>query len=117
MPDGRRVGFTFTPTLEQVGGATIYRPAWTADAGVNYQIRTAASVLERVDGSFYELGTGVPYNPASGRFQGFDYTLVAADGTQYGYDVYDGLREIIGAAGQTIHISEQQRRGGIGRAR
>ena len=50
LPDGARAGFTFTPIAIQAGGTTLYRPAWTADAGVTYQLASADSVLTLAGG-------------------------------------------------------------------
>jgi hypothetical protein len=36
LPDGRRVGFTFTPQGHQIPGLQFFTPAFTPDAGVDY---------------------------------------------------------------------------------
>lgn len=105
LPDGRRAGFSFTPQLQNVGGQTWYTPAWTADVGVDYQLASADATLVRIEGRYFERHTGLPYHPASGRFTGHDWTLTAADGTRYGYDTTDGLREIVTAAGRRLVCS------------
>src|SRR5207302_3915410 len=63
---------------------------------------SAGALLEELNGAFYQLGTGLPYNPASGHFTGFDYTLTAPDGTQYHYATAGGLREMTGPGGQRL---------------
>ena len=102
LPDGRRVGFTFTPTKSALGAATIYHPAWTADPGIDYQLATAEAALELVEGAFFELETGVPYNIETGRFDGFDLSLTAGDGTLYQYEIAQGLREIVAPTGARL---------------
>ncbi|MHC1770059.1 MAG: putative Ig domain-containing protein [Verrucomicrobiia bacterium] len=102
LPDNRRVGFSFTPQAMVIQGITVYRPAWTADQGVSHQLASADALLEMVNGGLYELGTGLPYNPASGLFSGFDFTLTTPNGLRYDYDLEDGLRQIRGPAGQRL---------------
>ena len=66
------------------------------------ELTEGAAVLREVDGGFFQVGTGLPYNPASGRFGDFDYAVTAASGTRYVYTRAAGLREIWGTNGQRI---------------
>ena len=102
LPDGRRVGFTFQPVLEVHGGLQFYRPAWVADAGNDYMLETAGAALELVDAAFYQLGTGLPYHPESGRFRGYAYALVSPTGVQYRYSADQQLREIRTSGGTLV---------------
>src|SRR5262249_45085101 len=65
-------------------------------------LASAAAPLQLVNGEFFGLGTGLPYNPASGQFAGADFTLTAANGTRYLHDVTDGLQAIVAANGTRI---------------
>ena len=38
LPDGQRIGFTFTPEKHQQTGVTYYTPAYQADPGVSYRL-------------------------------------------------------------------------------
>ena len=88
--DGRRVGFTFTPTASLQNGITVYRPAWASDAGVDWTLKTYDQVLQKVgsDNAFYRVGTGLPYNltldPGSS-LPVSTLMLVAPSGQTYGY--------------------------------
>ena len=94
-PTGERVGFTFAPQRKEISGLTYYSPQWVADAGVEYKLDSAIANLTLAGNRFYELNTGFAYNPASGDFSGADFTLTAADGTQYLIDSKKGITEQI----------------------
>ncbi|MEO6739180.1 MAG: putative Ig domain-containing protein [Chthoniobacteraceae bacterium] len=103
LPTGNRVAFVFTPTAVSVGGLTYYRPSWTAaDATTTYTLSSAGALIEERGGAFYQIGTGLPYNPASARFGSEDYALTAPDGTRYGYTVAEGLRTVTGSNGTRL---------------
>ena len=103
LPSGERTSFSFTPQAVTVGGLTYYQPAWTATAaGTTFTLSSGTALLEDRAGAFFQVGTGLPYNPASGRFGAFDYALTAADGTRYSYTVAAGLKELTGANGVTL---------------
>ena len=102
LPDGTRAGFTFSPIIIESGAHNYFRPAWTPDPGVNFTLSSGPATLEQVGNAFFQVGTGLPYNPTSGRFGSFDYEAMATDGTQYYYTVTNGLREIDGTAGQRL---------------
>ncbi|MEM2991470.1 MAG: dockerin type I domain-containing protein, partial [Halobacteria archaeon] len=107
LPDGHRCGFTFTPKPISFGGKTFYLPSWTPDLDSNgYELSSSKTYLELVEGKFYQIGTGLPYNPASGRFLGFDWLIQAPDGTRYGYDTEEGLREIVDQEGRVLIWSD-----------
>ena len=59
-------------------------------------------MLEVAGGAFYQMGTGLPYNPASSLFPGFNYTLTAPDGTAYDYSATAGLQQMVGPKGQRL---------------
>ncbi|MBM3506116.1 MAG: hypothetical protein FJX65_20000, partial [Alphaproteobacteria bacterium] len=93
LPDGRRVAFSFTPEKHEHPEITYYTPAYTADAGVDYRLDSARATLGRNPNGFYDLAAARPYNPASGRFDGPEYTLTAPDGTVYHLSAEDGVVE------------------------
>src|SRR5262249_39967083 len=106
LPDGRRVGFTFTPERHEQTGVVYYTPAWQADPGVDYQLNSAGAVLSKAGDRFYDIQTGQPYNPASGRFNGSDYTLTAPDGTVYHLSTTKGVVEQILPSGEQLFFSD-----------
>ncbi|MGB6300739.1 MAG: putative Ig domain-containing protein, partial [Rivularia sp. (in: cyanobacteria)] len=94
-PTGERVGFTFAPQKQEISGLTYYSPEWVADAGVEFTLNSVDANLTLAGNRFYELNTGFAYNPASGDFSGAEFTLTAADGTQYLIDSKKGITEQI----------------------
>ena len=83
LPDGRRVGFTFTPEKHELLGVTYYTPAFQADPGVDWRLDSAQTKLTRGPDGFYDLQTARPYHPANSWFVGPEYTLTGPDGTVY----------------------------------
>ncbi|MCC6235899.1 MAG: cadherin-like domain-containing protein, partial [Verrucomicrobiales bacterium] len=112
LPDGRRVGFTFTPVETQAGNLTVARPAWTPDAGVTFRLASVDAVLEEVGGAYHQFGTGLPYNPESGLFEGYAFSLTAPDGVRYDYDASGNLRLQTSATGTRILWSDSGAVGG-----
>ncbi len=106
LPDGQRVGYTFDPMSVEIGSQVFYRPAWTADPGVEYTLTTADAILDLVQDRFYQKGTGLAYNPAAGWFDGFAYTLTGPAGYQYSYDHAQNLKQVIGPDGQVVKVSD-----------
>jgi RHS repeat-associated protein len=89
-PDGRRVGYTFNPTV--VGGSffgTLYKPTFTPDPGV-------FDTLEVDDAQLTVGGDGSVGLPLFG-FLGFnpsEYRLKTKEGIVYRYDQSKGLLDI-----------------------
>ena len=105
LPDGERVGFTFAPTMQRIGNLTYYTPSFVADDGVAWQLESASAYLTRAGGKYYDLKTGLAYNPASGDFTGSPYVLVAPDGTRYDLDGAGNVTEIDSAGGTRLVVS------------
>src|SRR5262249_47619988 len=105
LPNGQRIGFTFTPEKHLQSGATYYTPEFQADPGVAYQLESAGAVLSRGPNGFYDVETARPYNPASGGFSGPDYTLTGPDGTIYHLSTANGVEDEIHPGGGTLHFS------------
>ncbi|MBK8001381.1 MAG: hypothetical protein IPK15_22420, partial [Verrucomicrobia bacterium] len=89
-PDGRRLGFTFAPTMVNASlfGA-LFEPKFEPDAGIYEK-------LEVPGGTFSFAGAGIigdlsealgPYNPST-------YYLTTRDGTRYEYDQSFGLQTV-----------------------
>jgi YD repeat-containing protein len=106
LPDGTRGAFTFTPTSTKVGPLTILHPAWTADAGVSFHLSTVDALLENDGGSLYQIGTGLPYNPASGRFAAPAWSVTGSDGTRYDYSASGKLLDIVSHTGAKLIASD-----------
>src|SRR5207245_1907019 len=106
LPDGRRVGFTFTPEEHQLPGLTFFTPAFVADPGVGWTLHSADAKLTLAGNRFYDLGTGRPYNPASGEFAGPQYTLTAPHGTRYHARVGQGVEAILAPGGARLSVSD-----------
>ena len=105
LPDGSRVGFTFTPVEHQEAGITYYTPAWMPDPGVTYTLQSVGDLLTLAGQRLYDLKTGVPYNPASGDFAGPQYALTAPDGTVYYLSTDGGVQEEITPSGDVLIYS------------
>ena len=109
LPDGTRASFTFTPTSTTVGPLTIYQPSWTANGSVGYQLSTVNVQLEDDGGNLNQFGTGLPYNPASGRFGNVAWTLTATNGGvpsgSYDYSPAGTLLDIVSPSGVTLVAS------------
>ncbi len=105
LPNGQRVGFTFTPVRHDQLGVTWYTPAFTADSGVNWQLSSASSILTRGGNGFYDAQSAIPYNPASGLFAGAQYTLTAPDGTVYQIDAARGVQKETLPGGEQLYYS------------
>ncbi|NJR16287.1 MAG: tandem-95 repeat protein [Calothrix sp. CSU_2_0] len=105
-PNGERVGFTFAPTKVTIPGATYYTPAWVADGGVGYTLESVDSKLIQSGSSFYDMRTGFAYNPGSGRFDGYEYKLIANDGNVYYLSSKKGVVEQVAANGTRLVYSD-----------
>ena len=103
-PDGSRVGFTFEPVAEKITGLTYYRPAWVADAGVNYTLESTDVLLSKAGDRFYDLESAKPYNLEAE--QDTAYTLTSTDGTVYQLDATGNLQEQITGDGTRLIYSD-----------
>jgi YD repeat-containing protein len=83
LPDGRRVGFMFTPEMHEISGLQFFTPAYTPDAGVDWTLDSVAANLIRGGSNFFDLETGRPYNPLSSEFGDHSFTLTAPGGMMY----------------------------------
>ncbi len=63
LPDGTRAGFTFAPIIIESGDHNYYRPAWTADPGVNFTLSSGPAVLQQVGDAFYQVRHGPAVQP------------------------------------------------------
>ena len=106
LPNGQRVGFTFTPAKEQINGLTYYTPAYTADPGVTYTLTSAGGPLIQAGNRYYDLKTGLAYNPAGDLYPGPEYTLTAPDGTVYDLSTARGVQEMIRPDGTRLYFGD-----------
>ena len=106
LPDGRRVGFTFTPQKHELPGVTYYTPAYRPTPASAGRSTSAAGRCCAAATGFYDLETGRPYNPASGQFEGPEYTLTAPDGTVYHLSSSRGVEEQILPGGERLIYSD-----------
>jgi len=95
LPTGQRVGFTFTPVKHQINGLTYFTPAYTADSGVTYTLTSAGGPLVQAGDRYYDLKTGLAYNPAADLYFGPEYTLTAPDGTIYHLSMASGVEDLV----------------------
>ena len=102
LPSGARVGFTFTPVAHSQTGVNYFTPAWVADAGVPATLTTSSALLTNVNGLYYQLGTGLPYNPENAAFGAAAFTL-SFGGQTYTFDATGALRSITG--GNAVNIT------------
>ncbi len=105
LPDGERVGFTFEAVKHEISGLTYYTPSFTADPGVNWTLKSAAAQLIRVGDRYFNLNSGIPYNPA-GLTSGVQYSLVAPDGTTYEIDAAEGVSAIVFSDGVRLLVAD-----------
>ncbi|MFA7603825.1 MAG: CARDB domain-containing protein, partial [Novosphingobium sp.] len=99
LPTGERAGFTFRPVAETIGGVTFHRPAWVADQANGWTLQSVDAQLRKIGGSYFDVDTGLAYNPAAAAFGDRDYMLTGPDGTVYGIDSARGTVEIRSASG------------------
>ena len=104
LPDGSRVGFTFEPVAHVQAGITYYTPAFISDPGVDWTLTSVPDVMTLAGNRFYDLRTGLPYNPASEDFSsnGPDYTLTGPDGTIYDLSTTLGVTAEVLPSGITL---------------
>ncbi len=106
LPDGSRVGFTFSPEAMSVGGLTYYKPRWQTDAGVLATLTSADAMLVRVDGKYFELGSGLPYHPSNGLFKGANYRIQINSGKQYELDAHGRTTAIVFGPGCSLVVTD-----------
>jgi YD repeat-containing protein len=95
-PDGKRVGFTFSPTQPSIF-LPIFQPGFTPDPGVTDTLTVEPADLANTPGGFvYFLGG--PYNPS-------EYTLTTKQGVQYVIDEVAGLEKITDRNGNTLTVT------------
>ncbi|MCB1095299.1 MAG: Ig-like domain-containing protein [Verrucomicrobiae bacterium] len=83
-----------------------YRPAWTADAGVPYTLSSGTTLLQKVNGAYFQLSNGLAYNPARGGNMEVDVTLTANSGAAWLYNTASGLVEQRSADGKRLFWSD-----------
>jgi RHS repeat-associated protein len=100
-PDGRRVGFTFTPTTTPVPFfGSISRPSFTADPGVFDKLETDDTPLTiRSDGSTGLYLFGLAYNPT-------EYRLTTKTGLVYRYSQQQGLLDVTDRNGVKVTYTD-----------
>ncbi len=108
LPDGRRVGFAFSP--ERVAGVALnlFRPTWTADAGSGYRLDSGPVLLTQINGQFYEAETGRLYNPFADVPDSGDsigWSLTGSDGTRWSYEG-ERLRTVANTTGASLLWSD-----------
>jgi RHS repeat-associated protein len=93
-PDGRRVGFTFSPTYSGTFLA-VWFPNFQADPGVTDKLTVPITSLFNSGGAFFEFA---PYNPTL-------FTLTTKEGIKYEIDKVTGLKKITDASGNTVTVT------------
>jgi hypothetical protein len=106
LPTGERVGFTFTPQKHELPGVTYYTPAFTADAGASWTLNAADRKLSLAGNRLFDLGTGLPYNPALAVGGEAQLVLTAPDGTAYHLDGAHGVSAIVASNGTRLVVSD-----------
>jgi RHS repeat-associated protein len=106
-PDGRRVGFTFTPEVFSPSAGIFlgpdyyaWRPKFTPDPGVYETLEVPYTPIMRLpDGSFGLYLFGFTYNPG-------DYILTTKDGTKYTYNQDLGLQNVLDRNGNKLTYTD-----------
>ncbi len=104
LPDGRRVGFTFTSTSERVAGLVYHLPGFVADDGVEWRLEAAPTRLILANGRYYDLTTAQAYNPTRGDDE--PLVLVGPDGTRMHINATAGVRQIDYPGGASLILSD-----------
>lgn len=100
-PDGRRIGFTFTPTVRTGVLGDIYTPKFTADPGVYETLSVDDISLSKFpDGTFHLYFSAFNYNPSQ-------YTLTTQDQAVYRYDQFTGLQDVTDRNGNQITYTSE----------
>ena len=103
LPSGERAAFTFVPQKHSIPGQTWYTPAFQAESASGWQLVVPDTKLQRAGASYYDLVSGVGYNPANAGDT--DYILVAPDGTRY--SIADGrIQEVRFSDGVHVAVSD-----------
>ncbi len=105
LPTGSRVQFKFAPVSFLIDGQTFYHPAWQAGSGVTYTLASTSDVLTKAGNRYYDLASGLPYNPADPFFSGPSYTLTGPDGTRYYLDGQGNITGEVTPTGAQLYIS------------
>ncbi|MEM7474531.1 MAG: putative Ig domain-containing protein [Planctomycetota bacterium] len=109
-PTGRRVGFTFDPTVEPGLLGPIWHPRFVADPGVYDRLEVPDIPLSQsADGTFGTYLTGFAYNPDT-------YTLVTKDQLRYTYNQFQDIQltSIVDRNNVTLTLDESGIRSSIG---
>lgn len=94
-PDGKRVGFTFTP-FSCSGLFPLWCPAFTPDPGVYDRLSVASTFLFNAGGVFYEFADD--YNPS-------EYVLTTKEGLVHTLDESRGLLSTVDRNGNTLTVT------------
>ncbi|WP_372898137.1 Ig-like domain-containing protein, partial [Stieleria sp.] len=110
LPDGRRVGFTFEPQRVQLfpsdDSLVFYKLHWTADAGVDYELRSIDRLLVRGGERYFDQATGQPYHPANFISVDDAYELVHPDGRVDRIDAAGRITRQQWPGGEIVQISD-----------
>src|SRR5690606_5154696 len=102
LPTGERTGFTFRPVAETIGSVTFYRPAWVADSANGWTLQSVDRQLRKVGGAYFDVETGLAYNPASPVHGNGDEVLERPEGPTDVIDSGNGTVEFRSAAGMLL---------------
>ena len=94
-PDGRRLGFTFTPIQNPVLPVS-WSPAFTADEGIDSTLEVDGGPNPVILSGQHFLNFFLPYNP--------DRFILTTNGVKYFIDEYEGLTRIEDIAGNSIDV-------------
>ncbi|MEY8842848.1 hypothetical protein AB9K41_27770, partial [Cribrihabitans sp. XS_ASV171] len=94
-PMGERIGFTFTPVEEKIGGRSFWRAGWTADGDAEWALQSADMLLRKSGGRFFTADDGLAYNPTDPFVGGAQpFLLTGPDGTAYAVSSDGRVQEI-----------------------
>ncbi|MCA9197813.1 MAG: putative Ig domain-containing protein, partial [Planctomycetales bacterium] len=105
-PDGRQIGFTFSPRLTVSGAIEAYKPRWVADFDHSYTLESTSAILMKAGTKYYEFSTGLPYNASSQFFDGPAFTLTTPDGLMFELDGHGQTSSIRFPDGSRVRIHE-----------
>lgn len=112
LPDGQRVGWTFTPEIRALPGfglndrLVVASPRYTPHLGNTATLRAGSGWLTVNEFGELYAASGIPWNPASPDFGG-GFTVTTADGIHYRVDGVTGMMQsATNRNGATITFSE-----------
>ncbi|PNY36139.1 hypothetical protein C2E31_14500 [Rhodopirellula baltica] len=86
LPTGERVAFRFEPSSQAIGSVEAFVPGWTSDTSAQWELESPRANLRRAGNSYYEIGSGLPYNPGLVAVGETAFTLISPSGQRHTFE-------------------------------